>query len=72
MHEESIRVLAKKLRSEGRTYHKICDILGLGTFSARKLCTYKKLSLRKRGLKLKSNKKLFGNKKESYAVNMKW
>jgi len=58
MHEESIRVLAKKLRSGGRMYHEIGDILGLGTFSARKLCTYKRLFPKKREPKLKINKKI--------------
>ena len=56
MHNESIRSLAKRLRSEGKTYKEIAEILGFSLFSARKLCTYQCKIRKQRGPKFKINK----------------
>ena len=42
MHEETNRMLAKKLRGEGRPYHEIAAISCLSVFSVRSLCVYNK------------------------------
>jgi len=49
MHDESIRLLAKRMRSDGKTYKEIGYILGISLFSARKLCTYERGVPKKRG-----------------------
>jgi len=53
MHEQSTRLLAKKLRIEGKTYSQIDDISGLSIFSSKKLCIYERKPNKKRGPKFK-------------------
>lgn len=57
MHSTEIRILAKKLRKEGRTYKEIGERLDLSLFSARKLCTYNRKVTKKRGRKFLIDKR---------------
>ena len=55
---QNLKAEAKRLRSQGKTYREIGDVLGVSLFSARKMCTYIPKKTVKVGRKRKITKTL--------------